>query len=129
MYRYRETIDAGRDEAELARLTCEIASAEMHMTQPELSFIIESPFGNIQEEFRVLGLANSLKIFILCGLEPRQLIRTTAHECRHVKHFFRSSLSRESRERDAEIYGWEFTQNLRGTNYRELLCELFLRKY
>jgi hypothetical protein len=67
--------------------------------------------------------------FLLRGLSPRDLVKTTAHEVRHIWQRRHGTLNIEWRERCARIFEYEFTQNLNGQTYDELQAELIALKY
>jgi hypothetical protein len=127
MFKYTKTTPRA-DELQLARLTLEIVSAQLRISEPRLHFIRESPAGEIVKDERIFGCAEKDAIFIRQGLPPRELIKTTAHECRHIAQFKRGYKSL-LRERDCFAFEHEFTQDLNGLTADDLIVALICRKY
>jgi len=125
--RYAETVPTPQ-EAQLARAVVEVCSSQLGIKEPTLEFIAESPIGDIVQEAPILGLASVTKIYILRGLSPRELVKTTAHEVKHIWQRSHGTYNLRARERSARIFEYEFTETLNGQTYDELFWGLLKRK-
>jgi hypothetical protein len=74
-----------------------------------------------------MGMARNGEVFILRDLPPREIVKTVAHEVKHIAQSGRGT--RTWRERDSFSFEYEFMQNMCGATRDDLIVELIKRRY
>jgi hypothetical protein len=106
--------DENSIERQLAELTVEAVAIKLQVDDvPELHFIEESSAGYIKYPSRINGYCSHEGKYICLrrGLAPKEIVATAIHEMRHAyqcQDANRHKLSVEQRERDAELFVYEF---------------------
>ena len=124
-YRQARANEINPQEQRLATLTREICSNALRIPEPEMQFIVESVAGELfSRQERIAGFQRGRAVYVLIDLSPRYLVETIAHELRHQWQHNHGTFNLDWRERDAKIFEHEFTLELRGSTYDELIRAL-----
>ena len=116
MYRYQmiSKKDENPTERQLAELTVEAVAIKIQIDDlPQIHFIEESSAGYIEYPSRIAGYcSHDGKYICICrGRAPKDIVSTAVHEARHAyqcQDANRHKLSVQMRERDAELFVYEF---------------------
>ncbi|HWP23509.1 MAG TPA: hypothetical protein VNM15_04910 [Candidatus Binatia bacterium] len=127
MKRYRilcETEET-RGERVLGEMAVEVVSLKLGIREPRLRFMVRDERGEIGFEREVAGLCRRDGIFVLKGLPPAMLVRTTVHEVRHAYQREKMKwLSVGSAEKDALLFETELLDGVRGRDEFSLTLDL-----
>jgi hypothetical protein len=96
-------------------VTAMIASDDLRIKQPTISFIEPSVNGEFEMQTRIAGCAwpGGLKIYVRSSLFKKEIVEVTAHEVRHCWQFQTGKVGvRNLDENDAKLYEFGFMGKL-----------------